>query len=184
MRKALKILHTVASGGLIGGLMAYMILLLAVDPGSLAAYADLRAAIAAVSNYVLLPSLAVALVTGLFSMAMHPPFLNKPWAWIKAGLGILMFKGVLTIVGAKADHAASVSAKIAAGEAAPGALDGMLTLEWYTLATVMALCIANVVLGVWRPNRLRRARTKRVAANESRQPTAVPLAKERVKPAA
>ncbi|NBC23066.1 MAG: DUF2269 family protein [Gammaproteobacteria bacterium] len=110
-RMVVKILHTLASAGLIGGLFAYMVLLAAAPQDSAAAYADLRASIAAISNWVLLPSLAVALVTGLASMVVHGPFRDKSWAWIKAALGILMFKGVLTIVSAKADYAATVSAR-------------------------------------------------------------------------
>lgn len=150
-RKTLKILHTLASCGLIGGLLAYMVLLLAAPQQTPAAYADLRVSIAAVSNYVLLPSLAVALVSGLWSMAIHAPFRDKGWAWLKAALGILMFKGVLTILGAKADHAAAVAERIAAGEAASQVLETALAYEWHTLLTVMALSVANVVLGVWRP---------------------------------
>ena len=108
---------------------------------------DLRVSIATVSNYVLLPSLAVALVSGLWSMAIHAPFRDKGWAWLKAALGILMFKGVLTILGAKADHAAAVAERIAAGEAASQVLETALAYEWHTLLTVMALSVANVVLG-------------------------------------
>ncbi len=154
MRKLSKILHTIAACGLIGGLACYMILLVAAPQETPADYADLRAAIAAISRYLLLPSLALALVTGLASMAVHYPFQEKGWAWVKAATGILMFKGVLTIVSAKADHAADMSAKIAAGTAPADALDGLINLEWGTLWMVMALSIANVILGVWRPRRI------------------------------
>ena len=36
-------------------------------------------------------------------------------------------------------------------------LAGALAHEWGTLILIMALSIANVVLGIWRPQRLRRA---------------------------
>lgn len=157
MRKTLKILHTIAACGLIGGLGCYMVLLAIASPETPAAYAELRHAIAVISNYMLLPSLAVGLVTGLLSMVVHRPYMEKRWAWFKAALGILMFKGVLTIIGAKADHAAAVARRIADGEPAPQVLGSALTLEWYTLAAVMALSIANVVLGVWRPRLKRRS---------------------------
>ncbi len=156
MRKIVKILHTLAAGGLIGGLLGYMVLLGAGPHETAAAYANTRASIAALSNYVLLPSLAVALVSGLLSMVVHRPYLDTRWAWLKAAMGILMFKGVLTIVGAKAEHAAVVARRIANGEAAPDVLEAALALEWYTLATVMALSVANVILGVWRPRLARR----------------------------
>lgn len=151
MRKTLKILHTLAACGLIGGLAAYMLLLLAAPQGAPADYAALRVSIAAISDYILLPSLAVALVSGLLSMAVHRPFQEKRWAWFKAALGILMFKGVLTVVGTKADTAARLAAEIAAGDAAPEVLASAMAYEWETLWTVMALSVLNVVLGVWRP---------------------------------
>ncbi|WP_420346209.1 DUF2269 family protein [Pelagibius sp.] len=159
MRKVLKILHSIAACGLIGGLGCYMILLVAAPQETPAAYADLRHAIAAISNYLLLPSLAIVLLSGLLAMATHHPFLDKGWALLKAALGILMFKGVLTIVGAKADHAAVVSRQIADGEPVAEVLDAALAQEWLALGTVMALSVANVVLGVWRPRLARRTQS-------------------------
>ena len=156
MRKFLKILHTIAACGLIGGLGCYMVLLATAPQDSAAAYADLRQSIAAISNYVLLPSLAVALVSGLLSMAVHPPFADKGWAWLKLGMGILMFKGVLTIVGAKAEHAATAARRIAEGEPEAPILQTAVAYEWTTIAVVMALSVANVVLGIWRPMLSRR----------------------------
>lgn len=185
MRKTLKILHSIASCGLIGGLGCYMILLVVAPQETPAAYADLRQSIAAISNYLLLPSLALALVSGLLSMAVHTPFLDKRWAWLKAALGILMFKGVLTIIGAKADQAAALSRRIAEGEPAAPLLDAAIAHEWSTLLVIMALSVANVVLGVWRPRLGRRVETR-----SRRAPVAVagtePArdAGERVRPAA
>ena len=77
LRKVLKILHTLAAAGLIGGLGSYMILLVFAPQETPAAYADLRQSIALVSDYVLIPSLAVALVSGLLAMAFHTPFMDK-----------------------------------------------------------------------------------------------------------
>jgi hypothetical protein len=173
LRQVLKIFHTLATCGLIGGLGAYMLMLIYAPQETPADYADLRLTIKAISDYLLLPSLAVALVTGLASMAVHHPFQEKGWAWLKAALGILMFKGVLTIVSAKAGYAASVSRKIAEGTAAPDALDTLLRLEWGTLWAVMAISIANVVLGVWRPRIMPRSKTEiAFAAAAPRDPVA------------
>lgn len=154
MRKFLKILHTVAACGLIGGLGAYMLMLIHAPQGTPADYADLRQTIKAISDYLLLPSLALALVTGLLAMVVHYPFQEKSWVWVKAATGILMFKGILTIVSAKAGHAADMSRRIADGTAPPDALASLINLEWGTLWIVMALSLANVVLGVWRPRRI------------------------------
>ncbi|MEO1241977.1 MAG: DUF2269 family protein [Pseudomonadota bacterium] len=165
----MKILHTLAACGLIGGLGCYMIMLVAAPQAQStpAAYADLRQSISVISNYVLLPSLALALVSGLLSMAVHQPFLDKGWVWIKALLGILMFKGVLTIVSAKADYAATVALRIANGEAPADALGALLVLEWWTLVAVMAISIANIVLGVWRPRFMRQSPTVMMRSTEA-----------------
>ena len=151
LRVVLKILHSLSAAGLLGGLACYMILLVSAPQDSASAYADLRESIAMVSDYVLIPSLAVALVSGLLAMAFHTPFMDKGWAWAKAAMGILMFKGVLTVVGAKADHAAVLARKIEEGAMARDVLDSAMRHEWATLWIVMALAVANVVLGVWRP---------------------------------
>jgi hypothetical protein len=151
MRKTLKTFHTLASCGLIGALLGYIVVLLAAPQDTMAAYANARAAIAALCNYLLLPSLAVCLVSGLLSMAAHHPFQEQRWAWMKALLGIGMFEATLGIIQAKAAYAATVSARIAAGEAGPDALSEALANEWGSLAAIMTLSLANVLLGVWRP---------------------------------
>jgi len=151
LRQILKIFHSLSAAGLIGGLGCYMILLTFAPQDNAAAYADLRESIALVSDYVLVPSLAVALVSGLLAMAFHMPFMDKGWAWAKTIMGILMFKGVLTVVGSKADHAAALAKRIEAGEAERSVLDAAMKYEWSVLWIVMALSVANVVLGVWRP---------------------------------
>ncbi len=187
MRKALKIAHTLATCGIIGGLFAYMLLLVAAPQGTPVAYADLRGNIALISNVILVPSLGIALVSGLLAMAVHRPFLDKRWAWVKAAMGILMFKAVLTVVGSKADYAAALSAKIVAGTAPADALETALAHEWQALWTVLALSVANVVLGVWRP-RLKRAHktvstdrpslTTQAAGSAHGKPVAEPLLDE------
>lgn len=151
MRKTMKVLHTLSAAGLLGGLSVYMLLLVVAPQNTPEAYADLRVSIMAISNYVLLPSLAIVLLSGLASMVVHDPYLHKGWVWLKAALGILMFKGILTIVGAKAEHAMTVAERIAQGELAAEVLERAVAYEWATLVVMLALSVANVVLGVWRP---------------------------------
>lgn len=150
MRQLLKFLHTLATCGLIGGLLVYGVLLVYAAQDTPARYADMRHAVALIANYILLPSLALCLVTGLLSMAVHRPYQEKRWVWLKAALGIGMFEATLGI-GSKADYAAKVSAKIAAGEADALLLKTALATEWSSIAAIMAISVANVVLGVWRP---------------------------------
>lgn len=151
MRKATKVLHTLASCGLIGALMGYIIVLVAAPQDTAAAYANARASIAALCNYLLLPSLAIALMSGLLSMVVHPPFQEMRWAWLKALLGLSMFEATLGIIGSKASAAASLSARIAAGEAEQKALADTISSEWGALTAIILLSLANVIVGIWRP---------------------------------
>ncbi|MGQ0672337.1 MAG: DUF2269 family protein [Hyphomicrobium sp.] len=151
MRKALKFLHTLAACGLIGALVGYAVILLKAPQETASQYADARVTIDALCDYVLLPSLAVALVSGMLSMAVHRPFQEHTWVWIKALLGIGMFEATLAIIQSKADYAARLSAKIAAGQESPDALTSALATEWSSLAAIMAISVANIVLGIWRP---------------------------------
>jgi Predicted integral membrane protein (DUF2269) len=157
MRKTLKFFHTLASCGLIGALLGYMIVLTNAPQDTASTYADTRQTIAALCNYILLPSLAIALITGLLSMVVHKPFLDKRWVWFKAFLGLGMFEATLAIIQSKANYAAKVSAQIAGGEASADALVTTLATEWTSLFAIMALSIANIVLGVWRPSLAKRA---------------------------
>ncbi len=187
LRKTLKILHTLAACGLIGGLLGYMVLLAWAPQDTPATYADLRQSIAALSSYVLVPSLALALISGLLSMAVHQPYLDKRWAWVKAAMGIIMFKGVLTIAGFKAVPAAALARRIAEGEAVGPLLEETIAYEWSVLVVILALSVANVVLGVWRPRLERRPRrqTRTEPAPETIAKTAsAPTVDERARPAA
>ena len=159
MRKTLKILHTLSACGLIGGIACQMILLGFAQQEAAAAYAETRQTVAAIADYVLLPSMAVALVSGLLSIAVHKPFQDKIWVWIKAASGILVFKGVLTVV-ADATNLAALAAKAETAEASAALLSEAASREWGLLIVVLALAIANVVLGIWRPLQIWRKRVQ------------------------
>lgn len=151
MRKTLKFLHTLATAGIVGALAGYAIVLLTAPQETATSYASARAVISALCNYLLIPSLAIALFTGLIAIAVHRPFQDMGWVWIKALLGLAMFEATLAIVQAKANTAASIAAKIASGELGPDAMGSALAQEWTSLGGILALSVANVLLGVWRP---------------------------------
>jgi hypothetical protein len=151
MRKTLKFFHTLASCGIIGALLGYAIILTSAPQDTPAAYANIRQTISLLCDLLLFPSLAIALITGLVSMAVHRPFQERRWVWAKAFLGLGMFQSTLAIIGSKADYAATMSTRLSAGDGNADALQRALTYEWYTLGTILALSLANIVLGVWRP---------------------------------
>ena len=84
-------------------------------------------------------------------MVAHRPFLDTRWAWFKALLGLSMFEATFAIVQSKATTAAVESGNVISGESQPGALANALSNEWWSLGAIMALSIAQIVLGVWRP---------------------------------
>jgi hypothetical protein len=145
-RRGLKILHELAAIGVGGGLAACLTINLTVSLSSAADYVVARQAIAAISRYVLVPSLAVVLVTGLLAIAATRGFHDAGWAWVKALLGLSVFEATLVTVGATREQA-----DLAAAATDPSLLASLLHSERNTLWLLIGLCVANVVLAVWRP---------------------------------
>ena len=165
VRKTLKFFHSIASCGIIGALMGYAIILANASQDDFTAYAHARQAIAQLCNMLLLPSLGLALFTGLVATALHRPFHSLRWVWIKAAFGISMFEGTLGLIGAKADAAARISTQIEQGEIdARVALQQVISSEWMALFIITALALLNVVLAIWRPS------LKAAAAKADREP--------------
>jgi hypothetical protein len=140
-----------------GALAAYMVLLATAPHDSPSEYALLRRHIELLSGWLLVPSLALVLLTGLLSMAVHTPFQNARWAWLKLALGLPVFEGTLVTIDGTAQQAAALSARAAAGELDAAAVPALVAHEWNTLWIIMALALAQTVIGVWRP-RLRSRR--------------------------
>ncbi len=152
LQKLLKILHEVSAVGVLGSFAACLVIIVTgPSQQSLVAYAATRHAIAEICRWMLVPSLAVALISGLLAIAANRAYANAGWAWVKALLGIGMFEGTLGSVGANARHAAELSALAAAGNPDPVQLAGVLRTEWGGLWMLLALSLVNIVLGVWRP---------------------------------
>lgn len=145
-RRSLKALHEIAGIGVGGGLAACLVIGLTADASAPVAFAAARQAIAAISRYVLVPSLAVVLVTGLLAIAATRAFHEAGWAWVKALLGLGVFEATLVTVGASTRQA-----ELAAAAADPSLLASLLHSERNTLWLLLALTVANVVLAVWRP---------------------------------
>ena len=148
----MKFCHTLGAVGLAGGLLAYMIVLgTGPDMTSLPEYASYRHSLAMVSRWLLLPSLIVVLLSGLLSMAVHFPFQNAWWVWIKAFSGILIFEATLANIDGPARRAAEASARAAAGEIDVATLATLVRDGWGAWWVLLALAAANVALAIWRP---------------------------------
>jgi hypothetical protein len=155
LRKVIKMLHEMGAIGVLGSFATCIVLIAKVPTHSMAQYAAVRQSIAAISQWLLVPSLAVVLVSGLLGIAATDAYKDAGWVWVKALLGISMFEGTLVTVGASARQAAQLSAQaaLAPGDATQtaGQLAQVLHTEWGGLWLLLLLSVANIILAVWRP---------------------------------
>jgi len=156
LKRVLKFLHEIGAVGLMGALAACLILTWAAPTRSVDAYVIVRQNVAAIMNWLLMPSLVAVLLSGLLAIAANSAFHNAGWAWAKALLGIAMFEGSFLTIGASTRRAAELSAAVASGHADAIQPD-MVQGEWGTLWLLLALSIANIGLAVWRPRFTRSA---------------------------
>lgn len=156
-RKLLKLLHEVGAVGVMGALAAYIVLVITAPQDSLVEYAAVRRGIAALTQYLLLPSLVLVLVSGLLAIAATRAYMDAGWPWLKALSTVAMFEGTLLTVNASARKAAEISALAARrGDSDPALLESILRTEWIGLWTILALSFANILVAVWRPRLTRR----------------------------
>jgi hypothetical protein len=164
MKRFFKILHEVATVGMMGTIAAVLVLLVSARGASAVEYAVVRHGIDLLVRWLLFPSLGLVIFTGLIALAIHPPFHNAGWAWIKALLGISVLEGTLGGIVGTAREAAVTSSQVAAGTADPSQLAPILRHEWGVLWVMLFLCLVNIVLAVWRPKLIRRSRPEAHAA--------------------
>lgn len=151
-------MHQLGAIGVMGALAACVVLVATAPDasGSVAGFAATRQGIAAVSRWLLVPSMLLVLVSGLLAMAINRAYLDARWAWVKAATGVILFEATLMNIDGTARAAADWSSRAARGEATEAVVMAELArTEWLGLWTLLALCLANVALAVWRP-RLRR----------------------------
>ena len=151
MRRLLKFCHHLSSCGMAAGLIGYAFLLLKAPQETSAQVAELRMMVSQLANYVLVPSLGLALVSGLLAIVVHRPFQENRWVWVKALIGLTLFESTLAIVQSKANDGALIAAQLADGKGAREDLQVIVASEWTALYAITALVIASIALGTWRP---------------------------------
>ncbi len=158
LKRLLKILHEIGAVGVMGAFAACLVLIVKGPTQPLVAYAAVRQAIASITQWLLLPSLVLVLLSGLLAIAVTSAFHNAAWAWVKALLGLSVFEGTLVTINASARRAAELAAMAASGQGDPAQLAQTLRTEWGGLWLMLALSLINIVLAVWRPRMYRVSR--------------------------
>ena len=157
MQRILKFLHTLSAIGLAGGLAAYIFALSAAPPDlSPEHYATLRISLNFVSHWLIVPSMVVALASGLLALAATRAYTNAGWAWVKAVSGVLIFESTLGAIDGPAERAEIAGRAVLQGTLDEKTLAALMHNEWAAWWTILGLCVANVVLGIWRPRFARR----------------------------
>lgn len=146
LRLGTKALHEIASIGFGGGLAACLVINLMANRASPAAFAAARQAFAAIAQFLLIPSMAVLVLSGLIALVATRAYQDAGWAWVKALLGLSVFEATLLIVGSGRKQA-----ELAVAAADPALLDTLLRSERNTLWLLIGLSVVNVLLAVWRP---------------------------------
>jgi hypothetical protein len=142
--------------GLIGAIVSLIVLMsLASPPTSLAGYALMSGAMAAITTWIFFPSLALTLIAGLLAIAVNPSYHNAGWAWAKLASGVLIFEGGLVSVLGPIQEDAKRFARALAGQLDPATVVGAYGAERNALWMLLAVTTANVVFGVWRPRLIR-----------------------------
>jgi hypothetical protein len=156
MRKTLKFVHTVATATLVGALALQLVI--AARYGAGVAVGDVlatgaRQVMVEASRWLMVPSLVVVVVSGLLLMGLNRTFSSAGWVWIKAFIGLLLVKAVITINDpAVRDIAAlALQGNLSGNAEALAELARLARMEWLGGWLALALAIAGIGFGVWRP---------------------------------
>jgi uncharacterized membrane protein len=171
MRKPLKFIHTVATAVLVGALALQLVIAyryVGLSPAD-AATIEVRQLMATVARWITTPSMAVVVVSGLLLMGLNNTFNSAGWVWAKALIGLMLVKGVITLVDPAAREIATMAARgIAAGDAeALGELARLVRMERGGAWVALLLCLGAIGLGVWRPRFSSASRATEPATGEA-----------------
>jgi uncharacterized membrane protein len=152
MNKTMKLLHVIGSIGFCAGLLALLSLHASLpNPAQGREFAVLRETMGSVAVWLLLPSTALVVVSGLLAMAFSDYFKNAGWVWIKLATGVLVMEGTLVYVLAPMQKAAANAQTVLDDTFNPAELDQVLSAEWGSFWVILGLALVNILLGIYRP---------------------------------
>ena len=126
------------------------------EPRELARFASIRLAMSNVASWLLLPSMALVVISGMLSMAASEVYKSAGWVWAKLATGVLILEGTLVSVQGPMERAGKLAASVLAGEGDVEKLGSTLSPEWISLWVILGVALANIVLAVFRPQFSRR----------------------------
>jgi uncharacterized membrane protein len=151
VRRLLKFLHTLGAAGLTGAIAVLaVVLVLAPTSISTAGSVSILVAMAKTAQWIVGPSMVATVVTGLLAMLATPVFYDAGWVWLKAATGLLVLEGGLHVLGPLQEEAKRGASALASG-ADPASVAHLFSAESNTLWVLLAVSVANIALGVWRP---------------------------------
>lgn len=157
MRRMLKFVHTVATTGLVGAFLMQLILSwqgigTQPDVTDRTAVLGARLVLLDVVRWVLIPSVALLVLTGLWSMAASKAYSSAGWAWLKALLGLVLLKAVLLINHSAARDIVEWLQQTGVPDAqARWELARLARMEWLGTWVALGVSVAAIALGIWRP---------------------------------
>ena len=105
-RKLVKIVHTLSATAYMGGIAAYLFVLMgAPEPTEIGQLLTMRTSIDFLVSWLIVPGMLVVLVSGLVSMMVHTPFMEQGWVLLKAVAGVLVFEATLASIDMPAKRA-------------------------------------------------------------------------------
>lgn len=150
MKKLLVFFHTVSMTGFSSAIIINLVIFFPDSDlaGTFSSKAN-RDMLHILNSWILLPSMLVILLSGLFSIANHTPFHNSGWAWLKAALGILLFEGTLLGVIGPVENLIEI---INIGDKENYESGIKLAKQiWSTSWLILGLIVINIWLAIWRP---------------------------------
>jgi uncharacterized membrane protein YobD (UPF0266 family) len=155
LRLGAKTVHDIASIAFGGALVVCLVINLTTNIASTTEFLAARHIFASIAKFVLVPSMAIVTLSGLVALAATQAYRDAGWAWLKAVLGINVFAATLLLAGS-AGNQGEIAAAVSSADLAT--LQRLLRSERITLWLLIALCVVNVVLAVWRPKSRFKAR--------------------------
>jgi len=147
----MKFLHTLGAAGLTGALAAVLaVAILAPVSAQGAGGLPVVVALARIAAWIIGPSIVLTVITGLLAIVVTPAFQEAGWVWAKAATGILILEGGLQALG-PIQAAARRGASALTDPSTPADPARLVAAEMNTLWVLLAVGVANIALGVWRP---------------------------------